>query len=166
MVYSDADILKMVKENKLITEGFKEENLGPCTYDLTAGAVCFSDGTEKELPWVVRPKEFIILKMKETIALPNDTIARILERNSLMRFGLQVSGPVYQPGHRTKIFLRVFNMSWSKIRIEEDFGIAQIMFEKLESTPLHPYPVTGTFQDEMNYKGFGRYKDTFKRMRI
>lgn len=166
MVYSDADILHKVENGELFTEGFKKENLGPCSYDLTADTVCFSDGTERELPWIVRPKEFIIIKTKEAISIPNDIIGRIVERNSVMRFGLQVSGPVYQPGHKTKIFLRVFNMTWNKVKIEGDFEIAQIIFEQLESPPIHPYPKTGTFQNEMEYRGLGRYKDTFKRMKV
>ena len=167
MVLSDANILQRVKNyNELIVDGFKEEALGPCSYDLSVCAVCFSDGSERELPWIIRPKECIVLKSNETILIPNDVIGRIVERNSVMRFGLQVSAPVYQPGHKTKVFLRVFNMTDSKIKIEQDFDIAQIMFERLESPPIHPYPKTGTFQNELEYRGLGRYEDTFKRMKI
>ena len=66
-----------------------------------------------------------------------------------------VSGPDYQPGHRTYAFLRVSNISKNIIVLSKGSKIAQIMFEQLSQKPDVPYNAqTGaSFQNEVEYKG-------------
>lgn len=62
-------------------------------------------------------------------------VCRIIGKNGVMRLGLQVSGPLYQPTHQTAIFLRVTNLT-EYIILHKDFIIAQITFEKVATPTL------------------------------
>ena len=69
--------------------------------------------------------------------------------------GLQVSGPCYQPGHKTYLFLRVHNMTSQNIPLYQGQGIAQIMFDYLSIEPEIPYSkdTNNSYQNENDYKG-------------
>lgn len=60
-----------------------------------------------QTPYQLKPHETVFVKAKEGLKMPNNLVGRIIEKNSVMRLGLQVSGPLYQPTHQTAIFLRV-----------------------------------------------------------
>lgn len=80
-----------------------------------------------------------------------------------MRQGLVVSGPHYQPGHKTYAFLRVTNISKNIITLSRGNKIAQIIFEQLTGKPDVPYSIqmNASYQDEVEYKGLGNDKQEY-----
>ena len=84
----------------------------------------------------------------------------IVLKNSRLRQGLSMDAPVYQPGHHTKVFFRVTNVSGNEIDLQKDGKYVTILFEMLASHVKNPY--AGAFSDEMDYSGLGKYKDIYQ----
>lgn len=161
MVLIDKQIKELVNEGKLLVTNYKPENLGGVSYDLTIDNIIAEDDIANE--YVLKPKEFVIVKTNEELYIPDNMIGKIEEKNSLLRLGLFVSGPVYQPGHRTYSFLRVYNMSNSKIKLQKDFKIAQIFFEELLGVPEETYDkkANASFNNENKYVRYGKYEKQY-----
>ena len=54
----------------------------------------------------LEPHDSAFVMSKESIELPNNIIAKVVLRNSRIRQGLTIDTPIYQPGHRTKVFFQ------------------------------------------------------------
>lgn len=147
----------------LITN-FSDGNLGAISYDLSIDSVLISADSEKT-GYELAPGCYIYVKMWETLNMPRDLIGRIEEKNSRMRMGLVVSGPTYQPGHKTAIFLRVHNISSDIIQIRKGMKIAQIVFEEINDSLDKSYAerVNATFQNEFDYTGYNNYENEYKK---
>lgn len=52
----------------------------------------------ERLEYRLSPGEVVFIKTQEKLKLLEDILGRIAEKNSLMRLGLKVDGPHYQPG--------------------------------------------------------------------
>ena len=165
MVLIDKQIKELVNEGKLIVTNYKPENLGGVSYDLTIDNIIAEDDITNE--YVLKSKEFVIVKTNEELYIPDNMIGKIEEKNSLLRLGLFVSGPVYQPGHRTYSFLRVYNMSNSEIKLQKDFKIAQIFFEELTETPEETYDKkkNASFNNEDKYVKYGKYEEQYNNLK-
>lgn len=161
MVLVDKNIKELVSKGLLICENYKPENLGCVSYDLTINSIIAEDDITEE--YLLKPQEFVIIKTNEELKMPNNIIGRIEEKNSLLRLGLWVSGPVYQPGHQSYSFLRVYNMSNSEIKLQKDFKIAQIFFEELICIPEETYDKksNASFNNENNYLKYGKYEEQY-----
>lgn len=162
MILVDKDIKELVSKGLLISENYKTENLGCVSYDLTIDNVITEEGISSE--YVLKPKEFVMVKTNEELMIPSNIVGKIEEKNSLLRLGLFVSGPVYQPGHKTYSFLRVYNMSNTKITLKKDFKIAQIFFETLTDIPEETYDKKrdASFNNEEKYLKYGKYDEQYK----
>ena len=172
MILVDKEIQKMVQNGKLIKEGYEPSNLNSMSYDLTVDTVIVADkenqddiGSKEVAEYSIAPGEYVYIKTKETLSIPVNILGRIAEKNSIMRMGLVVSGPHYQPGHITNSFLRVQNISPTKITIKNGRKIAQIIFEQLQDIPDKPYCMDerASFNNEFTYKGFGKYKNEYQK---
>jgi deoxycytidine triphosphate deaminase len=152
MILVDKDIKARVSNGELIVgDTFDLGNVNAVSYDLTIERI--QDGGKERTTYDLAPNETVFIKTKEVLSIPNDLMGRIGEKNSRMRMGLEVAGPHYYPGHTTKAFLRVRNISDALITIKEGDKIAQIFFEQLKDVPDVPY--NSTFQNEKEYSGFG-----------
>ena len=71
-----------------------------------------------------------------------------------MRLGLKVDGPLYQPGHKTNIFLRVRNISNKNIILNNKMKIAQLIFLKLNSIPDITYDkqIDSHYNNEISFR--------------
>jgi deoxycytidine triphosphate deaminase len=130
---------------------FSEEAVTAIAYDLGTESFAVEPGNEKT-SYDLLPGESVFVKSKETIKFPNDIIGRVILRNSWIRQGLMLSAPVYYPGHHTRIFYRITNISKQSLKLDCEKGIASIMFEKLDGPVLKPYE--GTFQGEFDFSGY------------
>lgn len=151
MILRDCDIKALGAS--LIVRGYREECVEAISYRVTINAIVLENGEQSS--YELQPLDTVYVKTNEVIELPNDMAARVVERNTIMRKGLVVSGPHYQPGHKTNMFLRVENLSNRPYILEkgtnEDEAIAQIEFEKLEGDVDKPYG--GRYQEEGEFKG-------------
>lgn len=162
MVLVDKNIKELVEKNTLIVNGYKPENLGCVSYDLTIDNIITDEGDVKE--YNLKPQEFVMIKTNEELKMPDFLVGKIVEKNSLMRTGVFVSGPVYQPGHQTYCFLRVYNFSKKEINLKSNFKIAQIFFETLTEVPDETYDKKkeASFNNEEKYLGYGKYNESYK----
>lgn len=133
---------------------FDANNLSPIGYDLTVDDYSNEPGkTVKSIN--LAPGASVFVRSKEKIMLPNDMMATVSLRNSRIRQGLDLTAPVYQPGHETRVFFRVTNVSPQSITLDGSKGIATITFEKLDSEVERKY--NGSFQNEFDFSGMSDY---------
>lgn len=163
MILVDRDIREYVKNKELILDGFVEENLNGVSYDLTIDAVIDND-SKNRMEYSLSPGEVVFVKTQEKLKIPDNILGRIAEKNSLMRLGLIVNGPHYQPGHVTYAFLRVQNVSEDIITLTRGMPVAQIIFEQLSAVPDVPYSgqKSASYQNEVEYRGFGKYQNIYE----
>lgn len=161
MILVDKNIKALSAEGKLIKEAYTEENVNSISYDLTLGS--FADKTETEKKLI--PGATVIIKTKEELCIPDNITGRVGEKNSLLRMGLKVDGPQYQPGHTTYAFLRVQNISADEITLKVGMHIAQIYFEELKEQPEKTYAEqkNASFQNEDEYRHFGKYEEEYRK---
>lgn len=156
VLLSDSKIRELISSG-VLTET-RSENLGPVSYDLTTRA--FHTRERQSLEKVtLSPGDSTYVSTVEVIKLPKNIAARVLLRNSRIRQGLSLDAPLYFPGHHTRVFFRVTNMSSDQITLSTSDGIAQLVFETVEGNVEHPYK--GIFSDELDYRGLGGYKDIY-----
>ena len=170
MILTDNDIKSRcvspgddINFHPLITN-FSDDNLGAISYDLSIESVLLDVGNEKT-GYELAPGGYIYVKMQEMLNMPQDIIGRIEEKNSRMRMGLVVSGPTYQPGHKTAVFLRVHNISSDIIQLRKGMKIAQIVFEEINPSLGKSYAdrTNAAFQDEFDYTGYSNYENEYKK---
>lgn len=134
-----------------------EGRVGPVSYDLRNQSF-FSSGKELESV-TLRPGDSVFVGSVESVLLPNDLTARVMLKNSRIRAGLALAAPLYFPGHHTRIFYRVTNITGDEITLDAGHDIAQVVFERLDSAPDVPY--SGAFSDEFDFRGLGVYQDVY-----
>lgn len=163
MVLVDKDIMSRMTGNEPLISNFNEDNLGAISYDLTLE--CILVGNDEFSSYELAPGGFLFIKAREHLAMPLDLIGRIEEKNSRMRMGLVVTGPTYQPGHKTAIFLRIHNISNNIITLRKGTSIAQIVFEKLNDIPDTPYHQNSqaSYNNEFVYSEYGNYETEYKK---
>ncbi len=131
VLLSDSKIRELIS-NGVLTET-RSENLGPVSYDLTTRA--FHTRERQSLEKVtLSPGDSTYVSTVEVIKLPKDIAARVLLRNSRIRQGLSLDAPLYFPGHHTRVFFRVTNMSSDQITLSTSDGIAHLFLKQLKVT--------------------------------
>ncbi len=159
MILIDRDIRERVQKGELIIEGFNNNNVNSISYDLSIDKII--DGDDLVESYELAPNEFIFIQSSEVLSLPNDIMGRVALKNSRMRLGLDVAPLHYHPGHTTKAYIRVSNISPNGILLKSGDKIAQIIFEQLTGIPETPY--NSTFQNEMDYRGYGGYQTEYEK---
>ena len=149
----DSEIKSRIQQDKLL-ENCETSNIFNIGYDLVCESFSNQPGS-RSLSYSLLPGECVFVKSKETLNMPTDLCARINLRNSRIRQGLSLDAPVYQPGHETRVFFRLRNVSSKEILLNSGDKVASIFFEKLDTIPDSPY--SGTFQNEFDYQGMGDY---------
>lgn len=138
MVIVDKEIKELVNSKSLIVN-FNEKNLSSISYDIVIDNFVVDGEILNEERFVLSPSDFIYIKAKESLNMPFNLCCKVIEKNSLMRMGLKVDGPLYQPGHKTNIYVRVLNISKKEIKLTTDMKIAQLVFLKLNEIPMTTY---------------------------
>lgn len=158
MVLVDKEIAVLAEQNGLI-DSFDSNCLTNIGYDLRAKY--FAVGKEKTDHVSLLPGESVFVAAVEMVHMPNDLLCRVVLKNSRIRQGFTIDAPVYQPGHNTRIFFRLTNISANELSLDAGDKCAMLVFEQLSQAPEHPY--TGTFKDELDFSGLGEYQDIYKR---
>lgn len=166
MFLTDKQIKKLCKDNKLIIENYQEENVGAVSYDLTVKDVIAVDEDNKKYnSYELKPGQTVFVSSLETLELPDDCVGIVTEKNSVMRQGLTAAAPYYQPGHKTRAYIRITNISGNIITVTSGKRIAQVFFTRLSEKPEKPYPMQSdaSFNDELDFKGFGKYESEYEK---
>mgnify|MGYP002869348437 CR=1 FL=1 len=143
-----------------IISSFDRDRVTNIGYDLSTEKYTVGEKMENTSVKLM-PYESAFVMSRESIKLPNDLIARVVLRNSRIRQGLTLDAPIYQPGHETKVFYRITNISDKEINLDERDEFATIIFEKLDGEVEKKY--SGTFQKEFDYRGMGDYSSIYIR---
>lgn len=150
MYLTDSDIKKLI-DNNTILNAVKYDSV---SVELHIDHIIVAEENTKLCE--LAPGETVLVACNEQINMPKDMVGIVIQKNSRLRCGLTVNAPVYRPGHNTKIFVSVTNISANIIEIVSGEAIAALMLDKLDSEPTQTYD--GTFQNEESYKGLGNYK--------
>jgi len=168
MYIVDKQIKQLCSQNKLIVENYDENNVGAISYDLRIESIILPNGNDENSEHTsleLYPQQTVFVSTMEIIHIPEKYIGIVTEKNSVMRQGLMTAAPYYQPGHRTKCFIRVTNISSEIITLHKGKKIAQILFSELSDTPDVPYnrDSNASFNDEVSFKGLGNYESEYKK---
>lgn len=155
MYLSDTKIQELIDSEVLLHAD--ASNIGQVTYDLRTDGFYINENKQSEVE--LGPGDSTFVSCVECVALPNDLTASILLRNSRIRQGLSLDAPLYFPGHGTRLFYRVTNVSGNTITLDKSKGIAQVAFQHVDGMVAHPYH--GAFSDELNFNGLADYSDVY-----
>jgi len=127
-------------------------------YDLRAEYFVKDKSIQAE-EYELLPGESIFVQTREFVHFDTLTMGRITLKNSRLRSGLSLDAPVYQPGHTTKIFFRLSNMSNKSFTLKKDEKYAMLIFEQLHSEPDTPYD--GTYNMETQFSHLAGYSSEY-----
>lgn len=101
---------------------------------------------DPEEGWVLSPGNLYLLSTEETVAVPNDLLARVDGRSSWARVGLRVHATAgfIDPGFRGRITLELDVAGYNRISLLPGDSICQISFETLGRPAVHPYGTKGS----------------------
>ena len=136
-----------------------ETNVTSVGYDLRTNRFCHDENLISE-QYVLEPGEGVFVAAEETVQFAQNMLGRVYLKNSRIRQGLSLEAPVYQPGHKTRIFFRIRNVSANKITLKKGESYAMLVFERLESEPEKAY--AGAFADEDIFNGLADYSEMYK----
>lgn len=160
MVLVDKDIIQ--RNQEIFINGYNQKNVQSISYDIHVKEIITDETNVEE--YDLNPQQAIMVRCIEEISVPMDLMIKIENKNSLIRNGISIVAPVYNPGHRTPIYIRVENISSNIFKITKDMPIAQLIFIKLSSKPDITYDQQGnaSFNEEWKYKGLSKYKDYYE----
>lgn len=153
MILVDKRIRELVKNKEMIVN-FNDDRLNSISYDVVIDKFVLIDMEVEKDEYVLSANDFVYIKTYESLCMPNDLCCNVVEKNSLMRRGLKVDGPMYQPGHNTKIFLRVCNLTKHNIILTKGMKIAQLVFMELSDIPDMTYDmqIDAKYNDEDEFR--------------
>jgi dCTP deaminase len=95
------------------------------------------------------PGAFILAATEEIFAMPDDCIGRVTDKSTWARLGVCVQNTVIEPGWSGQLVLEITNHNVVPIVLTVGVGIAQVVFERLESRPTTTYrDRAGKYQDQ------------------
>ncbi|SDM09160.1 dCTP deaminase [Sarcina sp. DSM 11001] len=107
--------------------------------------------------YIIFPKEYVLVTVKERIALPDDLTAHIRPRTRFTRLGLLVSDQHCNSTYSGNLQIGLFNATECAIKIYPGIRIAQIVFEELKSKPseekLYKNKPDAAYQNEERFIG-------------
>ena len=103
-------------------------------------------------PFVLHPSEFVLGQTLESIALPDDIVARLEGKSSLGRLGLLIHSTAgfVDPSWEGNLTLELSNVANLPITIYHGMPIGQISFMRMDGPVEHPY---GASEVRSKYQG-------------
>jgi dCTP deaminase len=161
-VLSDGTIRRLVEAGRIVIEPWDPGLVQPASVDLRLGdsfrvfhnhrvtAIDLRDPptnlTEEVViregePFAIHPGEFALGRTLETVAIPDDVVARIEGKSSLGRLGLIVHATAgfVDPGFTGSLTLEITNLTRVPIKLYAGLPIAQLSFMGLDAAAEHPY---------------------------
>ena len=157
MFLSKDEYLPLIRERKIV-ENYIEENAQTISYDLRIDYILSNDDKHEKLEcFSLAPGATVFIASMENIKVPEDMFFKVIERYSSIRRGIAFESPVYIPGHYTKVFTRITNISNDIIELHKNDSVVSVMFYQLAQKVSEPYK--GTYQGEFDFKKAGIYHD-------
>ena len=150
-VLSDGTIRRLVEEGRIVVDPWDPDLVQPASVDLRLGdsfrvfhnhrvtAIDLREPptnlTEEVVvgagePFAIHPGEFALGRTLETVAIPDDIVARIEGKSSLGRLGLIVHATAgfVDPGFAGSLTLEITNLTRVPIKLYAGLPIAQLSF--------------------------------------
>lgn len=166
MILVDKDIRTFLQNGSLADRkgqtaiaGGSPDNITNIGYDLTASGFIVGGSLVEETE--LSPGQSVMVESEETIFFDTSTCGTVHIKNSRLRMGLSLESPLYQPGHKTRIYFRLTNLSDSIVVLSRGNKYAVLVFEQLTAPPDKPY--SGTFQRESQYTNLAGYTSDYER---
>lgn len=146
MILGREEILKLVKEKKLI-EAFDEGCLEGAGYDLRVARFYNASGDsylgkdKRVMPGIAEipseilrmaPGDYVLMETVEKVNMPENLIARVLNRSSLFRCGASTFNALVDPGYQGTLTFGLRNISNNNFTIQKGARVAQIVFEEIK----------------------------------
>jgi dUTP pyrophosphatase len=165
MILSSEEIKERILKERLI-ENFidLETQLQPASFDLsldeiyllTSSASIDFTNKERKLPnykkiefindWIDLSEGIYLVSFNEIVNIPNDLLAFVRPRSSLVRSGATIFSSLWDPGYSGKSNCLLVVLNENGIRIKKNARIAQMVFLKLSSPAAKTY--SGIYQKE------------------
>jgi dCTP deaminase len=156
-VLSDVRLLEKIYDRELKLEPFVFDNIQPSSIDLTLDnrirtpksdieinafdadiKECFEEKILDE--YVLKPGDFIIGQVKETIGLSKRMTGLIQNRNSLIRLGINVGLSSYiNPGYYGQLPIVIHNLGSFSVDLVPGMRICQLIVYDVEPDPERDY---------------------------
>lgn len=153
---SDAQLIAMGRERKLIAENFDERCVRQACYELRASNVYYdlADGKKKyELPAtgyiLVKPKQLVVVITLESLELPNNVLGRILTKGHLFSAGLLPVNTYADPGFSGRLGIVLYNVSNNYLKLRQGAPLAKIEFSVLAEPVEKPYAGQHGYQTQI-----------------
>lgn len=180
MILTDKEIRKLCnpERNTCMIKPFTENALQSESYDLSIGTdiqvmnksvKCIELDDQNAIDemyenkkidksgYILSPKEYVLVSLKEEIMLPDDITAHIRPRTRFTRLGLIVSAQHCNSTYHGKLYLGLYNATDYAIKLLSGTKIAQIVFEELKSIPSdekqYKNKKDARYQDEDEFRG-------------
>lgn len=146
MILPDSEINKRISNSELLINengsAISFQIAQNISYDLSTKKFYSKEQDSKEGTdtFELRPLDSVFVASLERINLPNDVVAEVKLKYSLMTDGLMLDAPLYQPGHNgSNIFFRLTNISNKDIELEREKKYAYIVFHQVAGNVDKPY---------------------------
>ena len=169
MVLSDKTIREQIAAGRLVIDPLFPDCLQPASVDLhlddrfrvfrvwrspTQSGKGFLDVREpvpegateliqmaEDEPFIIQVGEFVLASTLETVAIPDDIVARVDGKSSLGRMGLLIHATAgyVDPGFRGKLTLELSNVGTVPIGVYYKMKICQISFIRMTTPVERPY---------------------------
>lgn len=144
---SDAEIRSLVTRGKLIVSNYREGQLTPNGYDLTAGRISLpgDNATDGTIP----ARSFFLVSTLERLDMPSGIAGQIWLKSSFCRKGIMGSFGLVDSGFRGELTLALYNATDAPVMVAAGKAIAQITFIRMSSEPVQTYEQhSGNYQDQ------------------
>jgi dCTP deaminase len=163
---SDIDILRQMKNGKIIIKNFEPKRLNACTYDVLLGhnflrfnykkiiqdfgymslKINYSDYMVEEIVQpgghiILMPGEFILASIEDYVGTHgNEYDTWIMGKSSVARCAIEVEAAGYgDPNNALNFTLEICNQNKVPFALHPGLAIAQVMFTKTSSPCIRPY---------------------------
>ncbi len=140
-ILSDIDIIKAIDRGNLVIDPFSQKNLTPNGYDLTIGEILIPEIIKKvnEGKALIPAKAWFAVATLERLKMGPQLVGECWLRTTFARKGIIPSFGKIDAGFEGTLTLNFMNSSRSDRIIEIGDRIAQLVVERLSSTPSSLY---------------------------
>lgn len=158
MILSDGDIAEELRRGLLKIHPCDVKDIQPCSVDLHLGSKLKTidgkeisligngfDGEVVDVPYRLKPQEFILASTYEYIEIPTHLCGQIDGRSSIARLGVSVhqTGGYIDSGFCGNITLELYNASDKDFELQFGDSICQLILHPLTSVCVRPYGSDG-----------------------
>lgn len=112
---------------------------------ITPEIECVADIERGGRFYTIKPGEYLLAQMIETVNLPSSLFAYLSERSSMFRSGLYIAATFISPNYQGKLTCGMKNVSEHDVELELGFRILVCAFYEISGTAV---PYRGVWQGE------------------